>query len=366
MDLRLCDQSNIFISFYFCYFFICVSVLWMFWTPSMYHVCMIHLFLLPVHVVFGRYFHLILNLCLIHNLSQMCVNIFIANFEFRYVNLVKFIVYMFSSQHPTPHMKVGTLNVNGFVASATKRSHILNFISKEKLDIIRLQETHLTDNDNTSDIFKDFKGKVFLNSCNIGRKWVVAILIREGLDCSVSKIQKDTNGRILSLLCQLKSHVVNIVNLYYPVNPCHRAEFIASTVDYYITTHDKLTVTNRIVCGDFNCVDDVTLDRTGTKNQDIRATVGIKQLNTIIENYSLHDAYRHLHPDQTSYKHITTNSINHIHASIDCTFQSSYLLNCNKLVLLSVSTLITTLCGGTLTLTNMTEDRDCGHMYFKR
>ena len=39
------------------------------------------------------------------------------------------------------------------VASATKRSHIFNFISKEKLDIIRLQETHLTDNDNTSDIF---------------------------------------------------------------------------------------------------------------------------------------------------------------------------------------------------------------------
>ena len=58
-------------------------------------------------------------------------------------------------------MKVGTLNVNGFVTSATKRSHIFNFISKEKLDIICLQETHLTDNDNTSDIFKDFKGKVF-------------------------------------------------------------------------------------------------------------------------------------------------------------------------------------------------------------
>ena len=94
MDIRLCDQSKISVSFYFCYFIICVSVLWMFWTPSMYQVCMIHLFLLPVHVVFGRYFHLTLNLCLIYNLSQMYVNFFIANFEFRYVNLVKFIVYM--------------------------------------------------------------------------------------------------------------------------------------------------------------------------------------------------------------------------------------------------------------------------------
>ena len=218
-------------------------------------------------------------------------------------------------------MKVGTLNVNGFVTSATKRSHIFNFISTEKLDIICLQETHLTDNDNTSDIFKDFKGKVFLNSCNIGRKYGVAILIREGLDCSVSKIQKDTNGRILSLLCQLKSHVVNIVNLYCPVNPCHRAEFIASTADYYIKTHNKLTVTNRIVCGDFNCVDNVTLDRTGAKN---RTTVGIKQLNTIIENYSLHDAYRHLHPDQKSYTY--HNKFRKSYSRIDRLYISEQLL----------------------------------------
>ena len=51
-----------------------------------------------------------------------------------------------------------------------KRAHILNFISKEKLDTICLQEMHLTDNDNTSDILKEFKDKVFLNSCNRGRK----------------------------------------------------------------------------------------------------------------------------------------------------------------------------------------------------
>ena len=79
------------------------------------------------------------------------------------------------------------------------------------------------------------------------------------------------------------------------------AEFIATTVDYYITTHDKQTVTNRILCGDFNCVDNVTLDRTEAKNQEIRATVGIKQLNTLIKNYLLHDKYKDFHPDQTSY-----------------------------------------------------------------
>ena len=204
---------------------------------------------------------------------------------------------------PHPTMKVGTLNVNGFVDSATKRSIIFNLINKEQLDIIFLQETHLNDNDNIKDIFKQFKEKIYLNSCKVGRKWGVAILFREGFDISVIKTNKDTDGRILSLLCQLNSQIVNIVNLYCPVNPCHRAEFIASTADYFIKTYDQRIVTNRIVCGDFNCVDDVSLDRTGSRNQQLRVTIGSTELNTITKHYSLHDAYRHLYPNETSYTH---------------------------------------------------------------
>ena len=60
----------------------------------MFQVCMNPLFVLTFHIVFGSYFHFILNVCLIYNFSQIYVNIFIAIFYFRYVNLVKFIVYM--------------------------------------------------------------------------------------------------------------------------------------------------------------------------------------------------------------------------------------------------------------------------------
>ena len=45
----------------------------------------------------------------------------------------------------------------------------------------------------------------------------MAILFREGLDFSVIKTNKDIDGRILSLLCQLNSQIVNIVNLYCSV-----------------------------------------------------------------------------------------------------------------------------------------------------
>ena len=108
------------------------------------------------------------------------------------------------------------------------------------------------------------------------------------------------------------------------MNPCHRAEFIASTADYFVTTHDKRTVTNRIVCGDFNCVHDLTIDRTGSKKQEIRVTVGITQLNTIIRNYSFHDAYRHLYPDKKSYTH--HNKAYKIYSRIDRMYISEQLI----------------------------------------
>ena len=49
--LRLCDLCQIFVTFYLCYFLMCVSVLWMSWAPSWFHVCMNHLFLLMLFVV---------------------------------------------------------------------------------------------------------------------------------------------------------------------------------------------------------------------------------------------------------------------------------------------------------------------------
>ena len=49
-----------------------------------------------------------------------------------------FIVFM-SAPYPTHeswHIKVNVNGLNGFVASAIKRSHIFNFISKEKFDYL--------------------------------------------------------------------------------------------------------------------------------------------------------------------------------------------------------------------------------------
>ena len=50
-------------------------------------------------------------------------------------------------------MKIGTLNVNGFVDSTTKRSLIFKFMKENNLDVICLQETHFNNNDNITEFF---------------------------------------------------------------------------------------------------------------------------------------------------------------------------------------------------------------------
>ena len=103
-------------------------------------------------------------------------------------------------------MKIGTLNVNGFVDSTTKRSLIFKFMKENNLDVICLQETHFNNNDNINEFFKEFKGQYSLNSINRGRKLGVGILFKEGLNVNVIKTIKDNEGRTLSLLCQFNDN----------------------------------------------------------------------------------------------------------------------------------------------------------------
>ena len=199
-------------------------------------------------------------------------------------------------------MKIGTLNVNGFVDSTTKRSLIFKFIRENNLDVICLQETHFNNNDNINEIFKDFKGQYFINSINKGRKLGVGILFKQGLNVNVIKTIKDTEGRTLSLLCQFNDDfLVNIVCIYAPNNTVERSEYLANCNQFFVTTHNNRPVTDRIVCGDFNCIDNPLLDHSGQKTAT--ATIGARDFNLVCNIHGLHDTQTHLHPDNQAFTH---------------------------------------------------------------
>ena len=223
-------------------------------------------------------------------------------------------------------MKIGTLNTNGFVDSAAKRSLIFNLIENKKLDIICLQETHFNCNDNLNEYFKDFKGQYFVNSVDKGRKQGVAILFKASLDVSVIKIIKDKDGRTLSLLCQFNDNMyINIVCVYAPNNPVTRGEYLANCNQYFVTNHGNRPVTDRIVCGDFNCIDDILTDRSGQKTATLSTTVGAREFHSLCDRYDLSDVFTQLHPDRQSFTHLS--KAHKTYTRIDKVFVSISLLN---------------------------------------
>ena len=139
-----------------------------------------------------------------------------------------------------------------------------------------------------------------------GRKLGVAILFKADFDISIIKIVKDEEGRTLSLLCQFnEKYLFNIVCLYAPTNPVTRSEYLANCNQYFVTNHDNQTVTDRIVCGDFNCIDDILTDRSGQKTAKLTTTVGAREFNSVCDQFELHDTFTQFHPDKRSFTHLS-------------------------------------------------------------
>ena len=77
---------------------------------------------------------------------------------------------------------------------------------------------------------------------------------------------------------------------------------------YFVTNHGNQTVTDRIVCGDFNCIDDILTDRSAQKTATLNTTV-----------------FTHLHPDKQPFTHLS--KAHKTYTRIDKIFVSISLLH---------------------------------------
>ena len=73
----------------------------------------------------------------------------------------------------------------------------------------------------------------------------------------VSVWQRDTDGRVLSLLINIVDIYINLVNVYAPRRPAERRVFLQSLHTYFFPN------SRFIVGGDFNCYDS-HLDKLGS------------------------------------------------------------------------------------------------------
>uniref|UniRef100_A0A3B3B8H2 Reverse transcriptase domain-containing protein n=1 Tax=Oryzias melastigma TaxID=30732 RepID=A0A3B3B8H2_ORYME len=111
-------------------------------------------------------------------------------------------------------IKVASYNVNG-LHSPIKRSKILTKMRKEKVGIIYLQETHLTENKHEK-LQRNGYSQIFSASYKSGHRRGVAILISQGISFEKSSVIRDKEGRFILVRGRLEGDLVTLLNIYTP------------------------------------------------------------------------------------------------------------------------------------------------------
>ena len=158
------------------------------------------------------------------------------------------------------------------------------FLNKKPFDIILLEETHVQ----TSDIKQwqtEWKGFSTWNPGRTGKTCGSGVLINKQKQITVLDYKKDEQGRVITIKAEYQKQRFQVSNLYAPDRPHLRETFFQLLISYLF---DDCPL---IMGGDFNMVEDETLDRYGGTHSHTH-TQGIVNLQKILNAFDLQDKWR--------------------------------------------------------------------------
>ena len=196
--------------------------------------------------------------------------------------------------------KIGfaTLNVNG-LHNPIKRNNIFQHFKNTNIDIICLQETHIEPK-HFELIKSEWNGPLHWNpgtsnSCGVG------IILNSHKKFEVLQTLQDQVGRTLTLKPKYKHQTFQVCTIYAPAKPNLREHFF-SELPKYLLPNIPL-----ILNGDFNMVEDPTLDRQGPTVLP-QHTKGLTALTELKEQFKLFDCRRQNNPKQRQHTWPTKHS----------------------------------------------------------
>ena len=130
--------------------------------------------------------------------------------------------------------KLFTLNVCRLVTPA-KRDSVLQGLSLLDLDIILLQETHVSNKTQADEISKRWSGDCFW-SFGTGRKAGVAMFVSPRFQGKISKFLFDSYGRIFSALIDFGSCKFNLINVFAPNTVVGRKVFFSKFTPIFLVS----------------------------------------------------------------------------------------------------------------------------------
>ena len=152
-----------------------------------------------------------------------------------------------------------SLNVRG-LRSLNKRRGIFLWLTKQKADIVFLQETYSTFQD--ENFWKtQWKGRMLFSHGSNHSKGAL-ILVRQGLDFEQKTIECDPNGRFIFLEALVQGSLFLFVNLYAP-NKVHEQETFFKRIETKLESFDFVSNRKIIIGGDLNVYFNEKLDCSG-------------------------------------------------------------------------------------------------------
>ena len=204
-------------------------------------------------------------------------------------------------------IKFISLNVNG-LNNPIKRKKVMNVMKKERAQIIYLQETHLSRQDNEK--LKMFGyTRLYYSTFKHTSKRGVTILIHNSVQFECQKEISDQKGTYIILKGKLDNQMVTMVNVYAP--PKSKIFFFRNLINKIVTEMDGILIWG----GDLNILMNNKLDTTNKNKQNNPI---VKKIKLYFEEFGLIDVWRELNPKKTDFTHYS--APNNTYSRIDYFF----------------------------------------------
>lgn len=187
---------------------------------------------------------------------------------------------------------VVSLNING-LNNIKKRNKALSKFRREKMQVIFLQETHLSQEEHVKFRKLGYRNS-FSSSFGQKNKRGVMILISNSVKFELIKEVRDKKGRYIMIKGKLENQLMTLLNVYAP--PESGKTFYEKVFNLI-----NLETEGTLVCGgDFNVVLNYRLDTTSMKRNKKQIN---RYMNIMMSEMDVQDVWRELHPLDRDYTH---------------------------------------------------------------
>ena len=189
-------------------------------------------------------------------------------------------------------LKIASFNANG-LGNNSKRKDVFDYLRKQDLDIVLLQETHFK-SEQENFIRSNWGYECFIsgNSSNQGG---VAILFNNTFEFKLHSQYKSDNGNFIVLDLEILNKRLSLVNLYGPSNN--------DSPTFFESVFDKIKEFGNediIIGGDWNVYLNPLLDTSSNTNPNYRQNSRRCIQNSMTE-LNLIDIFRYIYPDKKRY-----------------------------------------------------------------